>query len=47
MPTLPLLLDRPAWRHSGLPEETKPEGNDLSIASLENNAFLSGGQVLN
>jgi len=30
----------------GIPEEEKPEGNDLSIASLENNAFASGGQVL-
>jgi hypothetical protein len=30
----------------GIPEETKPEGNDLSIASLENNAFAVGGQVL-
>jgi len=30
----------------GIPEETKPEGNELSIASLENNAFTVGGQVL-
>jgi len=30
----------------GIPEETKPEGSDLSIASLENNAFAVGGQVL-
>ena len=30
----------------GIPEETKPEGQDLSISSLENNAFASGGQVL-
>jgi hypothetical protein len=30
----------------GIPEEAKPEGNDLSIASLENNAFIAGGQVL-
>jgi hypothetical protein len=30
----------------GIPEENKPDGNDMSIASLENNAFISGGQVL-
>lgn len=30
----------------GIPEETKPDGNDMSIASLENNAFQSGGQVI-
>jgi hypothetical protein len=30
----------------GIPEETKPDGNDLSIASLENNALQNGGQVL-
>jgi hypothetical protein len=30
----------------GIPEEVKPEGNDLSISSLENNALQSGGQVL-
>jgi len=30
----------------GIPEEVKVEGNDMSIASLENNAFMSGGQVL-
>jgi hypothetical protein len=30
----------------GIPEETKPDGNDMSIASLENNAFQSGGMVL-
>jgi hypothetical protein len=30
----------------GIPEETKPDGSDLSIASLENNALQSGGQVL-
>jgi len=30
----------------GIPEEVKPEGNDLSIASLENNALQQGGQVL-
>jgi hypothetical protein len=30
----------------GIPEEDKLDGNDLSIASLENNAFSSGGQVL-
>ena len=30
----------------GIPEETKPDGNDLSIASLENNALQTGGQVL-
>jgi hypothetical protein len=30
----------------GIPEEIKPEGNDMSIASLENNALQSGGQVL-
>lgn len=30
----------------GIPEEVKPEGSELSIASLENNAFISGGQVL-
>jgi len=30
----------------GIPEETKPDGNDLSIASLENNALQQGGQVL-
>jgi len=30
----------------GIPEETRPDGNDLSIASLENNALQSGGQVL-
>ena len=30
----------------GIPEETKPDGSDLSIASLENNALQTGGQVL-
>jgi hypothetical protein len=30
----------------GIPEETKPEGSDLSIASLENNALQQGGQVI-
>ena len=30
----------------GIPEVTKPDGNDMSIASLENNAFQSGGQVI-
>lgn len=30
----------------GIPEQTKPDGNDMSIASLENNAFQSGGQVI-
>jgi len=30
----------------GIPEESKPDGNDLSISSLENNAFQSGGQVI-
>jgi hypothetical protein len=30
----------------GIPEETRPDGNDLSIASLENNALQAGGQVL-
>jgi hypothetical protein len=30
----------------GIPEEVRPDGNDLSIASLENNALQSGGQVL-
>jgi hypothetical protein len=30
----------------GIPEEVKPDGNDLSIASLENNALQQGGQVL-
>lgn len=30
----------------GIPEESKPDGNDMSIASLENNAFQSGGQVI-
>jgi hypothetical protein len=30
----------------GIPDETKPDGNDLSIATLENNAFQSGGMVL-
>ena len=30
----------------GIPEETKPDGNDLSIASLENNAINSGGEVI-
>ena len=30
----------------GIPEETKPDGSDLSIASLENNALQSGGQIL-
>jgi len=30
----------------GIPEESKPNGNDLSIASLENNALQNGGQVL-
>ena len=30
----------------GIPEETKPDGNDMSIASLENNAFMNGGQML-
>ena len=30
----------------GIPEETKLDGNDMSIASLENNAFQSNGQVL-
>jgi hypothetical protein len=30
----------------GIPEEVKPEGSELSISSLENNAFISGGQVL-
>jgi len=30
----------------GIPDEVKPEGMQISIASLENNAFLSGGQTL-
>ena len=30
----------------GIPQETKPDGNELSISSLENNAFQSGGQVI-
>jgi len=30
----------------GIPEDTKPDGSDLSIASLENNALQSGGQIL-
>jgi hypothetical protein len=30
----------------GIPEEVKPDGSDLSIASLENNALQSGGQIL-
>jgi hypothetical protein len=30
----------------GIPEESRPEGSDLSIASLENNALQNGGQVL-
>jgi hypothetical protein len=30
----------------GIPEESKPDGSDLSISSLENNAFQSGGQVI-
>lgn len=30
----------------GIPEDVKPDGNDLSIASLENNALQQGGQVL-
>ena len=30
----------------GIPSENKPDGNDLSISSLENNAFQSGGQVI-
>lgn len=30
----------------GIPEEQKPDGNNLSIASLENNSFMNGGQVL-
>jgi hypothetical protein len=30
----------------GIPEEEKPDGQSLSVASLENNAFASGGQVL-
>ena len=30
----------------GIPEESKPEGSDISIASLENNAFQTGGQVM-
>ena len=30
----------------GIPENVKQDGNDISIASLENNAFSSGGQVL-
>lgn len=30
----------------GIPEEVRQDGNDLSIASLENNAFQSGGQVI-
>jgi hypothetical protein len=30
----------------GIIEQDKPQGSDLSIASLENNAFIAGGQVL-
>jgi hypothetical protein len=30
----------------GIPDEVKPDGNDLSIASLENNALKANGQVL-
>jgi predicted DNA-binding protein (UPF0251 family) len=30
----------------GIPEDVKPNGNDVSIASLENNALQQGGQVL-
>jgi len=30
----------------GIPEEEKPDGQALSVASLENNAFVTGGQVL-
>jgi hypothetical protein len=30
----------------GIPDEQKLDGSQLSIASLENNAFSSGGQVL-
>lgn len=30
----------------GIPDEQKLDGSELSIASLENNAFMSGGQVL-
>jgi len=30
----------------GIPEESKPDGSDLSIASLEDNALQNGGEVI-
>lgn len=34
------------YKSFGIPDEDKPQGSDLSIASLENNAFTTGGTAL-
>jgi hypothetical protein len=44
--TITAILGQNGAQDFGIPEEEKMDGQQVSIASLENNAFLAGGQVL-
>ena len=44
--TITAILGQNGSADFGIPDEEKMDGQQLSIASLENNAFMSGGQTL-